>query len=1148
MCRLAVAGGHPVPAGQLAEDLWEGRPGPGTPATLQSHVSHLRRLLGPGWLVYRESGYALDLGAVEIDAVTFDRETQAGLHQLAVGDPAGATGLLVSALGRWRGPALADVAGQLWAAGEITRLDELRLRATEGLLEAHLALGEHAAVVAAAEAAVAGYPLRERLWSQLMLALYRSGRQAEALAAYQRLRRHLDDELGLAPGPDVTALQSAILRQNPGLDAPARAAVLARAAPVLVPRELPSDVEGFTGREAELAELDYLLPVTAPPGRGVPHGPVVVSAVAGTAGVGKTALAVRWAHRVADSFPDGQLYVNLRGYDPGQPMTAAQALAGFLRSLGVQDAGIPLEEAERAARYRSLLAGKRVLVLLDNAATAEQVRSLLPGAPSVMVLVTSRDALAGLVARDGAHRLDLDVLPVADAATLLHSLIGARADADPAATLMLAGQCARLPLALRVAAELAVARPDMPLAGLVAELAREGERLALLDVGGDPRAAVASVFSWSYRHLPPDAARMFRLLGLHPGADWDRYAAAALADATAARAGQLLDSLARAHLIQPAGAGRYSLHDLLRAYAAGLAVSRDDDQARLAALTRLFDYYLAACAAAMDHLAPAERPRRPDPPPKPTPLPDLDDRETAVAWLDGEMATLTEVAAHTAGHGWPGHTIRLAATLWRYLCSGRHTEGITIHTHVLNAARDCGDRAAQAGALTSLGVHHYNQSRYEQAADCHQRALPIARATGDRLTQARALGNLALVFDVLGRDEAAFDSSRRALALFRELGDRHGEARALTDLGGRYLWRGRYKVAASHLGRALAQSREIGARDIEAYALHKLGEAYDHQGRYQQAADHQQQALAVGREIGYRTIEAFALTSLGHIRHRQGHYDQAAEHHQQALSLFRQIGFRSMEAEALNGAGETLLATGQPSQARDCHTKALDITRKIGHRGGQALALTRLADVCRQQGHLDQAAAYHQQSLALCREIGNRDGEADALNGAAETFLAAGQSGRAHACHAAAFSLARQTGNRREQARALAGLGAAFCRQGQHDQATEYHQQALTLYRDLGDLGGEADALNSAGETHLAAGQPDQALTCHAHALTLARQTGARYQEARAQHGLAGAADATGDLSQARQHRLQALDLYASLGIPGPTRTPASQPGPASAT
>ncbi len=1047
VCRLAVAGGRPVPAGQLAEDLWEGRPGPATPATLQSHISHLRRLLGPQQLVYRDGGYVLEFGADGVDAVVFDREFKAGLQQLAAGDPAGAAGLLHAALGRWRGAALADVAGQLWAAGEITRLEELRLQATEALLDARLALGEHDAVVTAAEAAVAQQPLRERLWSQLMLALYRSGRQADALRAYQRLRRHLSDELGLQPGPDIAALEGAILRQDPTLDAPAKAAVLARA--VIVPRELPADVEGFTSREAELAELDWLLPVTACAAGEAP-GLVVISAVSGTAGVGKTALAVRWAHRVTDSFPDGQLYVNLRGYDPDQPMLATEALAGFLRALGVAGADIPLEEAERAGRYRSLVAGRRLLVVLDNAATVEQVRPLLPGSSSVMTLVTSRDSMAGLVARDGAHRLDLDVLPAADAVTLLYTLIGQRAEVDPAAAAALAAQCARLPLALRVAAELAVARPDTPLAGLVVELAGLQDRLELLDAGGDPRTAVVSVFSWSYRHLPPQAGRMFRLLGLHPGADWDRYAAAALAGTGVTRAGQQLAVLARAHLIQPAGADRYGMHDLLRGYAAGLAAGSDSDQARQAALTGLFDYYLAACGAAMDCLAPFARHHRPDHIPAGTPVPAFGDQSTAVAWLDTELATLSAVTACTATRGWPGHTTRLAGTLYLYLATGHETEGLTICTRALAAARDSGDRAAQARVLNNLGAFHYRQGHHLQATDCHQQALAVARDIGDRHTQARGLAGLATVHDQQGRYQQAAHRYRQALSLFRELDDQLGELVTLGNIGVVYLRQSRYQQAADHFQQVLTLARQIGDEDDVACALGNLGEICYLQGRYQQAADHLRQALPLSRQTGNQHCEAEVLTRLGGVYRQQGHLDQAADYHQQALALCQEIGNRDGEADALNGTGETALAAGQPGQARVSHAAALALTRQTGNRREQARALARLGEVSYRQGQYDQAAEYHQQSLALFRELGSSDGEADALNGAGETYLAVGQPGQARDCYTTALTLARQTGDRYQQARAHHGLADAAHAAGDLSQAHEHGQHARHLYTALG--------------------------------------------------------------------------------------------------
>ncbi|MCA1673826.1 MAG: AfsR family transcriptional regulator, partial [Actinobacteria bacterium] len=355
---------------------------------------------------------------------------------------------------------------------------------------------------------------------------------------------------------------------------------------------------------------------------------------------GKTALALRWAHRVRGEFPDGQLYVNLRGYDPDQPLVATDALAGFLRALGMAGQHIPLEVDERATAYRSLLDGRRMLIVLDNASSVEQVRPLLPGSPSCLVVVTSRDSLAGLVARHGARRLELDLLPAEDAVALLRALIGERVEAEPEAAAALAGQCAWLPLALGVAAELAATRPTVSLAQLVSELADHQRRLELLDAGGDPRTAVRAVFSWSYQHLPVETARAFRLIGLHPGLDLDPYAAAALTDTSRDHAQHLLDLLARAHLIQSTSSGRYGMHDLLRAYATHLVTIEDPENERRAALTRLFDHYLGTAAAAMDIFIPAEQYRRPCIPPLATPSPPMSDPTTARAWLDAERATL----------------------------------------------------------------------------------------------------------------------------------------------------------------------------------------------------------------------------------------------------------------------------------------------------------------------------------------------------------------------------------------------------------------------------------------------------------------------------------------------------------------------------
>ena len=664
----------------------------------------------------------------------------------------------------------------------------------------------------------------------------------------------------------------------------------------------------------------------------------MISAIGGTAGVGKTALAVHWAHQVADRFPDGQLYVNLRGYDPGLPEPSAAALAGFLRALGVPDQSIPAQESDRAAQYRSLMAGRRMLVLLDNASEVEQVRPLLPGSPACAVVVTSRDALAGLVARDGAQRLDLGLLRPGDALGLLRITIGTAVDADPAAAEALADRCSRLPLALRVAAELAVARPGVPLAELASELADQQRRLDLLDAGGDPRTAVRAVFSWSYRHLDGAAARAFRLLGLHPGPDLDAAAAAALTGTHLEDARRLLDRLARAYLIQLLPSGRYGMHDLLRAYAADLAADEATEQNRRAALTRLFDHYLDRATRAIDTLYPRERQNQgqavkdsrvleiPDTPTQPA-----SGAAEARHWLDAERATLAAVAVYAADHGWPGHVTSLAATLLRYLDTGSHyADAVTIHASARKAAGQLGDRSAEATALNGLGLAGWRQGRYEQAASDIRAALTLCRQTGDRTSETTALVNLGLIDARQGRHREAANNFEAALVLCRQTGDRSGETRALVNLG---------------------------LADL-------------HGGRHGQAVAHFEAALELCRKTGERTAGGYALTSLGVIDAREGRYEQATVHHQRALALFREVGDRSGEANTLNGLGELFLAVGRPGDSRAHHTMALNAARGIGDTYEQARAHDGLGRACLVVGDDAEARYNWQRALADYAQLG----------------------------------------------------------------------------------------------------------------------------------------------------------------------------------
>jgi DNA-binding SARP family transcriptional activator/tetratricopeptide (TPR) repeat protein len=983
LAALLLKANRVVAVDELAGALWGEEPPASARASVQNYVKRLRASLGEAGrshITTEPGGYLISVAAGELDMNRFEGLLGAARAAARDGSWAAAADQAGTALALWRGEPLADVDSEVLAEREVPRLAELRLQAAEVRIDADLHLGRPGEVIAELRHLVGAQPLREHLCALLMLALYRDGRQGEALAAYARARRVLVEELGTEPGTELRELHQRMLTADPALAiaGPGAAGGAARAAaggagpaPVggagrAVPRQLPAGVAHFAGRDDELAELAGLLDQA-----GAEPPAVVISAIGGTAGVGKTALAVQWAHQVTARFPDGQLYVNLRGYDPGPPVTAADALAGFLRALGVDGADIPAEEDERAARYRSLLAGRRLLVVLDNAASVEQVRPLLPGSAGCVVIVTSRDALPGLVARDGARRLELDLLPLAEAVGLLRALIGSRVDGDPAAAAALAERCVRLPLALRVAAEFAAARPQAPLAGLAGELADQQRRLDLLNAGGDPRTAVRAVFSWSCRHLDADAARAFRLAALHPSPDFDPYAVAALTGTTVEQTRRALAVLARAHLVQPAGPGRYGLHDLLRAYAAELAATEDGEESGRAALTRLFDYYLAGAAAAMDALYPADRHHRPRPPASAGPVPPLTTVAAAQDWLNAERASLVAVAAHAAAGGWPGHAIAMAGTLSHYfrIC-GRYLEAQAVFAAALQAARQAGDLAAQADSLRHLGIFDFWQGHYPQAASKLGSALELSRQLGDQRGQVQTLNDLGLVDWRQGRLQEAEGHYRQALALSRGIGERFSESRALTNLGNIELRQGHYEQAAGHHRESLAIFRELGERNAEATALDNLGEVLCRQGRYQQADEHLRRALAVFRELGNRSGEADVLQNLGHIHGEQAQYQQAAALHRQALAIGREIGDRSTETEALNNLGETLSGAGLPGQARARHREALTLASQTGDRYQQARAHDGLAGAYQATGDQGQARHHWQQALARYTELG----------------------------------------------------------------------------------------------------------------------------------------------------------------------------------
>jgi DNA-binding SARP family transcriptional activator/tetratricopeptide (TPR) repeat protein len=972
-CLLARANA-PVSCDALIDAAWDGKRPSGSAAMVRSVVMRLRKALGPGLaarIVAHPPGYLIRVGEGELDLLRFEALCQDAAAALREGAWARACDAAVRALALWRGAPLLDVPSEVLHGQVVPRLEQLRLQLLEDRAEAELRLGRHERLVPDLRDLAVAHPLRERFHVQLMLALYRCGRQGEALAAYQDARRAVVGELGIEPGAELRALHARILAgdDEPVMLPPPADPVPAGVPAAAVPRQLPAIPRHFTGRQGELGLLTGLLGPSQQ--AGPPGGTVVISAIGGMAGVGKTALAVHWAHQVAGRFPDGQLYVNLRGYDPGQPMPATDALAGFLRSLGVPGQDIPPEEDERAARYRSLLVGKRMLIVLDNAGSSEQVRPLLPGTGACTVVVTSRDALTGLVARDGATRLDLDALHPEESVALLRTLIGPRVDADPGAAAELATQCCQLPLALRVVAELAASRPAMPLAGLVSELTDLRTRLDLLAAGGDARTQVRTVFSWSYRHLGAADARTFRLLGLHSGPDLEPYAAAALTGATLPQARRALDTLARAHLVQLAGPGRYGMHDLLRGYARELSATQDTGQEQHAALTRLFDYYLHTAAVAMDTLFPAEHHHRPRIPQPATPVPPLADPAAAREWLDAERAVLVAAVAHTAAHDWPGHATRLADTLSRYLRSDGHLpEATAVFSRALSAARRTGDRAAEATALSDIGNVDWQQSRLQQAVDRHRQALALFRAAGDRAGEARALVNIGLAEKGLGRYEQAARHQQEAAGICHAIGERFGEARALGNLGLARRMQGRYQEAAGYYRQALDLSREISDRKGEAFALARLGVIDLRLGRYHPAAGYLQQALALFREVCDASGEAEILTRLGDVYLGLGRYEQAAGNFEQTLAFFHEIGDRVLEADALNGLGDVLFRTGDGGKARAHYAAALRLASEADSPEHQARAHSGLARACQAAGDPVQARHHWQEALTRYAAIG----------------------------------------------------------------------------------------------------------------------------------------------------------------------------------
>lgn len=649
-----------------------------------------------------------------------------------------------------------------------------------------------------------------------------------------------------------------------------------------VPQQLPCSVRQFAGRQSELAALSGLLDRA---GAAAPHA-VVISAIGGTPGVGKTALALHWGRQVAGRFPDGQLYVNLRGFGPsGKPMLSAEAIRCLLSGLGFPAERIPAAPDAQAGLYRSLLSGKRMLVVLDNARDAEQVRPLLPGGSGCLVVVTSRSQLLGLVAGDGAYSLTLDVLTEAEARELLALRLGAgRLGAEPEAVGELIELCARLPLALAIVAARAVACPALRLGALAESLKDVERKLDALETG-DAATSVRAVFSWSVDSLPTQPARLFRLLGLHPGPDVTIPAAASLAAISLPQARRALTELAAAHLVTEHVPGRFSLHDLLRAYAAEQASAAGAVQP--AALTRILDHYLHTAHSGALLLNPLREPVTLAPASPGVTPEHLASHRHALAWFDAEHQVLIAAAALAARSGFDACAWQLPWALADYLLrKGSWHDCAAIQRTALAAATRQADLVGQATARRHIAWACARLGDYDEATAQLTTCLELHQQLGDRAGEARTQQSLSSVAEFQGRDTDALRYAERALALFRATGDRAGQAGALNDVGWSHARLGAYERARACCQQALALHQEVGHRAGEAVTWDSLAYVEHHLGRLPEAAACYQRAIGLFRELGARVFEANAVADLGDTYHAAADEDKAQDAWRQAAAIF----------------------------------------------------------------------------------------------------------------------------------------------------------------------------------------------------------------------------------------------------------------------
>ncbi|MFI0799187.1 DNA-binding transcriptional activator of the SARP family [Amycolatopsis lurida] len=892
---LLVEANRVVTMEQLLDRVWADRLPYKARAVASNYVSRLRRVLaGEVAVVRRGGGYVLEVDPEAVDLLRFRHLVQ----QARGADDARALALLEEATGLWRGEPFAGL-DTPWLAAVRAGLERERVAARLDRVDVALRCGRHTEVLPELFALAEQEDTDERVAAQFILALHRAGRTTDALAHYRQLRARLIEQLGTEPGTALQVLHQRILDTDPALAPPSTAITRATApkAEQPTPRQLPVPPRGFTGRGTELARLDHALtaepeedPIPSGTNSGTPAAAtVMISAIGGAGGIGKTWLALAWAHERIERFPDGQLFVDLHGFSPSEePMASAVAVRGFLDALGVDPGRIPTNTDAQAALYRSLVAGRRMLIVLDNAATANQVVPLLPGSPSCTVLVTSRTRLASLIDRHGTRHFTLGVLTHDEARALLAARLGAnRVAAEPGAIDDLIDLCEGYPLALSITARDAATRPAIPLAEVAAELRELG--LEMLDHETDPAASLPAVLSWSLHRLTDEHRTVFTLLGVSPGPDITLPAVVALTGLPSVRARKALSALEEASLLERQPRGRYAMHDLVRAYATTTAHDLPDNMREMA-LVRVLDFYLHTASAAGRLLEPFRALVQPDPPaPGVHPHP-LSDAAAALAWLEAEYAT--QLATQRTAAALDRHHVvwHLAWALDTFLYRrGHRRDALTVWRAAVDAAAHLPDPAIRSRAHRGLGSACALLGLHEEATGHLDRALELAMRHHDPTEQAHTHRALAISWELRGDDRRALDHARHALDLYRALGQPVQEADALNGVGWCAARLGDFDTARDHCHAALTLNRHHDLEG-EAAALDSLGFIAHRTGDHQQALDHYHQVLILFRTLGHTYEVASTLDRVGHPHTALGQHERASQVWLEALELYQEQG------------------------------------------------------------------------------------------------------------------------------------------------------------------------------------------------------------------------------------------------------------------